>query len=281
MKMHKIIDKIETLDQRYIFVLLFIMVIIPLVHPLGFPIPVSPETQRAYDTIENLPEGSIVLVGNEFTSDSWTELGPSYIAVLKHMLYKNLRLVLIAFFNPEALVSFETMIKPKVNWEGKEYGVDYVDLGFLSGGESAAAAFANNPKVTTVDRYGTPLENLPLMRDITSAQNFSLIVEVDPGAHLPEYMRQFQATFGLKIITITYGVTKSAYIPYLNTGQLSGMVVALTGGAEYEFLIKSPGTAIAGMDAVTTTHIIIAASIIVGNIAYLCKRYIIKKEGKT
>ncbi|MBS7648616.1 hypothetical protein KEJ17_03095 [Candidatus Bathyarchaeota archaeon] len=273
--MTTIIDKLEKLDSRIIYILILIFTILPLVYPIGLPIPISSEVKQAYEFIEKIPSGSVVLIGDEFTAPSWTELGPSYIAVLKHLIKKDIKFVKMSYFSAEAPAAFDSMIKPRIqsylDKYNYKYGEDWVDLGYLPGGEAALAAYASNIYVVPTDRYGKPLSELPLYQKLKSFKDFALVVELDPGAHLPEYLRQFQTTFGTPHITITYGVTKSAYIPYLASGQIKGMMAAIGGGAEYEQLVGSPGVASAGMDAVSTSHLLAAALLILGNITYIMK----------
>jgi hypothetical protein len=46
----------------------------------------------------------------------------------------------------------------------------------------------------------------------------------------------------------------------------------LTSSAEYELLLKKPGLAVAGVDAVSTSHLMVVALVILGNIAYFATR---------
>jgi len=280
MSKKSLLEKIEQIDARVIFTLIFIVTIIPLLKPMGLPIPISPEVQSAYDTIDALPPGSIVIFGNEFSAPSWTELGPAWIAVIKHMIMKDIRFVMGTYFYGEAPLAFDTMIKPKIKeyLDTYEYGVDWCDLGYMPGGEASLAAFASNVRMLEVDRFGNRIDDLKIFDDIHSLTDFALCVELDPGARLDVYLRQFQERYALPFITITYGVTRAAYIPYIASGQLSGMCAALSGGAEYEQLVKKPGVASAGMDAVSTSHMLASILLILGNLLYLYRIKIMKIE---
>jgi hypothetical protein len=50
------------------------------------------------------------------------------------------------------------------------------------------------------------------------------------------------------------------------------MLVDIKSAAEYELLVKSPGTAIAGMDLQTAVHIYFFFLIALGNIAWFISR---------
>jgi hypothetical protein len=60
--------------------------------------------------------------------------------------------------------------------------------------------------------------------------------------------------------------------PFLSTGQLVGLLGGLSGAAEYEKLIDTPGDATIGMDAQSIVHILIIVLIVLGNIAYFATR---------
>jgi hypothetical protein len=46
----------------------------------------------------------------------------------------------------------------------------------------------------------------------------------------------------------------------------------LTVSAEYEILLEKPGLAVAGVDAVSTSHVYVTLLVIVGNLAYFMTR---------
>jgi len=60
--------------------------------------------------------------------------------------------------------------------------------------------------------------------------------------------------------------------PYLNSGQLKGLVAGLKGAAEYETLLGKPAIATRGMPAQSAVHILIIVLIVIGNILYLVEK---------
>lgn len=53
---------LEQLDRRWIFAMVGLLVLIPLIWPLPLPLTVSPRVQGFHDAIEAVPEGSTVLM---------------------------------------------------------------------------------------------------------------------------------------------------------------------------------------------------------------------------
>jgi len=64
--------------------------------------------------------------------------------------------------------------------------------------------------------------------------------------------------------------------PYLQAGQIEGIIGGLKGAAEYEKLVEHPGGGIVGMTAQSVGHIAIIIFIILGNIGY----FAIRRKGK-
>ena len=67
--------------------------------------------------------------------------------------------------------------------------------------------------------------------------------------------------------------------PYLDTGQLSGLMGGMKGGAEYEQLTGMRAKATMSMVSQTAAHIFVVLFIVIGNLAYFMTRGR-KKEGR-
>jgi len=64
----------------------------------------------------------------------------------------------------------------------------------------------------------------------------------------------------------------TTFFPFLNSGQIVGMVAGLKGAAEYERLIDHKEMASRGMDAQSIAHLVVIGFILVGNLAYFATR---------
>ena len=83
-----LILKMGTVDRRWIFLVIALVVIVPLFYPLGLPIRATATTQHVYDTIDALPHGSKVLVSCEYGPSTKPEIHPMVLSVMRH-LFKN------------------------------------------------------------------------------------------------------------------------------------------------------------------------------------------------
>ena len=61
-------------------------------------------------------------------------------------------------------------------------------------------------------------------------------------------------------------------MPYVQSGQMVGVLAGMPGAAEYESLIGQKGSATSGMDAQSVAHLVIVLFIVLGNISYVIDR---------
>jgi hypothetical protein len=75
-------DKLEKVDPRLIYILVFLVVTLPLLRPLGLPISMSPMTVAFYDTLEKVRPGDVVVVSIDYSAASSPEQYPQTKAVI-------------------------------------------------------------------------------------------------------------------------------------------------------------------------------------------------------
>ncbi|MBS7613560.1 hypothetical protein KEJ48_04855 [Candidatus Bathyarchaeota archaeon] len=256
-------------DHRWIYLLLIVVVSVPLINPIGLPVPVSKPTKMSFEVIERLPRGSKVLVSSVLAGGNWPDLGPPETALVQHLFRKNMKIFFIGFVSETPTIT-ETTLLPRIEKYGAKYGEDYVNLGFLAGGESAMAAFASDiRKVITVDFFGTPIDNLPIMKNIYKCSDFDLVIHIGMAE---DPIRQYYTPFKIPLIVGVYGMMGPHYIPYLEAGQLQGMIIGLRGSAEYEYLLGFKGEGLMGSDALSMTHLLVAVFCILGNVYYFATK---------
>jgi len=253
-------------------VLLLIILAWPLIRPIGIPIEVSAETQTAFKVIDSLESGSTVVFGFDYSPGNAAEMEPQAVAVLKHLLTKNVKVVGISFQAQGPMLAEKAF--EKTGWSKKEYGVDYVNLGYRAGGQGAVAAFAADiPGTFNTDYYGKPSTSFPIMQNIKSAADIAMIVTIAPGTPGPEdYVRQVYSTYGTPLVCGVPAVAITQVAPYVQAQQVKGILGGLPGAAQYEVLLQEPGTAVAAMDAQSLAHLFIVLLIILRNIGYLSEK---------
>lgn len=264
--------KISEYQQRLIAVtLMFLSMAIPMFIPLGLPISVSQETRDVFNFIESLNEGDNIFFSVDGSIATIAETGPPCVAAIQHLLDRGVNIVFFTTY-AEGIICLTNYILPDVDTSNSEYGINYVNLGYFGGSETALKALATNIKdITGLDYYGTPLQELPLMEKVNSAEDIKLFVGV-AGGLADGYIRQFWGPYNIMILVLARAANAPALYPYYMSGQLI-FTVGIRGAAEYEILLKRPGKGLATTDVISLAHILVILGIISGNIVYLYQRW--------
>ncbi|MBN2619522.1 hypothetical protein JXB22_00410, partial [candidate division WOR-3 bacterium] len=167
----RILDRIAGIDRRIIFMLIGLAVIIPLLIPIGLPVDITQPVRGVYDKIESLPPGSIVVVSIDYDPGSEAELYPATLAFLDHCFRKDLKIYMLGLWAPGIAlgnIAFQE-IAPRY---GKEYGVDYINIGYKPGGAVMLLTFGRSvADVVTTDYAGVPIDSFPLGREVKTARD--------------------------------------------------------------------------------------------------------------
>jgi hypothetical protein len=211
-----------------------------------------------------------------FSIASIPELYPMTIATFSHLMTKNCKIIVATFWNDGALVFDQTLLKQIDPAKyGKVYGKDWIDLGYAPGSETAMRAFAADMVNTFASDYiyNKPTSSYDIMQNIKTAKDVDIIISFESGTPgVTEWLRQWNTPFGTKLIVGCSGVSAPGMAPFLQSGQLAANLPGLTSTAEYEILIKRPALAVAGVDAVSMSHLLVVLLVILGNVGYFATR---------
>ena len=259
--------KIVRTDIRIIWGLILVLVFYFLVYPFSLPIGISKETRAVYDTINELPPGSVILFsGSVVATDPDTYYG--ILAMMNYIPETGHKLILFSLIDKSPIV-FEEAIETTNLYDKMEYGVEVVNLGFVPGAEVAIRDFTADVwgSVGGLDWYGTPLEDIPLMADVRDIHDIDLVISVhgaNPGT--PEWVTQMQAPYDKPFIAMATAAGYTSQLPFYRSGALLGITKGARGTAELEVLTGIPGPATTLMSSQSAGHTIILACVILANV---------------
>jgi hypothetical protein len=263
--------KLTSLDRRYIFLIIALAVILPLIKPIGMPIPKTEEVKTIYNYIDNLPPGSAILVALDYDPAALAELYPMTLAILRHAYSKKIRVIGMTLWNTGATLGSIAMHEAA---EGlAQEGIDYVYLGYVPGGANLIMSMGEDISLNfSKDYNGTPITQIPAMKGIKNFKDISLVVDLAAGA-TPELWIVYAGTrYKAPIAIGCTAVSAVGYYPFLNSKQIIGIIGGMKGAAEYEDLVGRKGSATAGMDSQSIAHIVIITLIIIANVCYFIIR---------
>lgn len=271
-----ILEKLQTIDRRYIYLLTWIAVLYPLVYPMGLPVSIGKYSTAYYNYIDELPDDSVIMVTFDYGVSAMPELYPLTIATFKQLWTRDFTIIVVASWlqGPMVMDVLLDEIDPQKDY-GKVYGEDWVELGWFAQAEIGMAALGKDIWSTLPVDYieNQPTSSFPIMQNIKTAEDIDLIISFETGTPgLSEWIRQWETPYGTPIIMGCIGVMVPEVAPYLQTGQLGALIPGLTASAEYELLLNKPGLAIAAVDAISVSHLMVIVLVILGNIGYFLSR---------
>lgn len=265
------LTKLRELDRRWIFLCVALLVVLPLAS--GFHIaPVQPSHRAKgfYDAIEKLPAGSTVLLAGDYDPGTRPENYPMHLAAARHLMRRNIKIIGVELYPGGPPLADEVLRIAGAEYQ-KQEGVDYVNLGYKVGNELVMSSMGSSiPRTFPIDRRGIPVSQIPVMKGVENFQQIDLLVSVSAGyPGTKEWVQQVVSRFHLPMVAGVTAVSAPEYYPYLQAGQLQGLLGGMAGAAEYEMLVGEPGLATRGMDAQSLAHVFIAFMIVLGNVAFL------------
>src|SRR4030066_1636226 len=162
--MKKVLDAINTLDRRYIFLFIGLAVSLPLFFPIGIKFTVTHPVQGFYNTIEKVPNGSKILMSCDYDPGSLPELYPMTISALEQMYKKDLKVIVTCLWPAGPPVVEKALAHVAAEYK-KEKGIDFVNLGFKEGREVVMVSMgASIPNTFPTDYNGTPVTPIQIMQ---------------------------------------------------------------------------------------------------------------------
>jgi hypothetical protein len=267
-------DWLSRLDRRWLFLIMGLLVLEPLLFPLSLPLKVTPPVQGFVDAVEAIPSGSTVLMSCDYDPGSIPELVPMTRTAFRHLMSRNCRVVVTCLWSGGAGLVDSVITEVAREFPHKAYGTDWVNLGYKSGNEAVMVLMGQGViNVFPRDYRGNDTHTLPLMRSVRDYSSFPLLVNISAGyPGTKEWVQQVQGRFHLRMVAGVTAVSAPEFYPYLQSHQLLGMLGGMAGAAEYELARHEKGTATRGMDAQSLGHLFVALCIVLGNVVQFLQR---------
>jgi len=244
----KIARKLRDGDPLTLFVLSLILTALPIIRPLGFPIPISVYTKDFIGELDKLKPGDIVISSYEIPDMSeYLGYTTDFAAVNKYLASKHPSIIFVAW--REFNVPITQDIVKRVDLEktyGYVYGKDYVILPFVPGEEAGLVSFASDIHATCrTDFFGHPIDSLPLMQKVRTLKdaNFILFMGITFTFTLSG-VRQWATPYAARFVTWLVGV--STVLPYY--GKEVKAHLGYEHLAEFEKATGIPGEAMMKLD---------------------------------
>jgi hypothetical protein len=279
-------------DRRIIYLLIIAALSYPLISGFVLPPAEMKTASDVYSVAEHLKPSPdrIVLVSLDWGPSTSAENRPQTATFLEHLMRRRIPFAVITTYAYAApfLEAVPAKVAEELNAssDGKErweYGKDWVNLGFQPGGAIMVQSLAKSSDLAATlktDFRGTPLGEIPCMKEIKTLKNISLLAQFTGLVGTFNTWIQFLQSEGYRP-EVLHGCTSitipEAYIYYVS-GQIKGLYEGVAGAAWYDSLLsknypgRKPTDAGRVNTSLATAHLVILGLIVAGNVGMLLKR---------
>jgi len=276
----KFLEQLGRLDRRIIYALVFLATAVPLILNIRLPMPVSPEVKSAFEAVDKLKEGDVILISTDYGPSSAPETQPMLEAILSHAFQKNVKVLLMTHWRFEGLIMGIEGIDKIAKKYHKEYGKDYLVLGYRPGGTAVMIGMAEDFRnIFSTDNAGKPLDSYPIYKEIAgddgilNYKDIDLLVGLEAGSIGNFWIMIVNARYKVPMIMGTTAVITPEFFAFYQSGQIEGLLGGLKGAADYETLLGVMGFASKGMVSQFAVHVLIILLILLGNLSDIARRF--------
>jgi hypothetical protein len=266
--------RLQQIPRLYVYLLLAAVVVWQLLFPIHIPIVPSAATRGVHEAIEAVPDDKIVIICADWDASTQAETGPQTRSLAHTCFQERKRFAILNIAAPMGHKLAHDIAEEVAKDYRAEYGRDWCNWGYKVGFRNVLLTLAKDvPKAVGNDYYGKPVTQLPMMQGVHDVKDVGLVIEVSGLAGVIEpWIGLIQGPHQVPFSAAVTAVMAPGYYPFLDSGQMEGMLVGARGAAEMEVLMARPGMGQAIMSAQSWAHVLIIALIILGNLGYLLAR---------
>jgi hypothetical protein len=235
-----IFERMQKLDRRWIYIVVALAIIIPLMIPYDSDNVTTPPTENLYQMIDSFAgrEDRAILLSFYHDAATMPELFPMEVAILRHAFERNVKVFTLTWMPAGAPIIEYAINTVKEEFPDIQSGVDYCNFGYKPQPFALVLGMGDNIANTmNTDAEGRKLENLPIMRGINNYSEMNLVIEFSGSVAGATWITYARPKYGLNVAVGVTAVMAADLYPYLQSGQLVGMLSGLKGAAEYEKLV--------------------------------------------
>jgi len=280
--------------KHVIFVLVAAAVIVPFVAKV-YQRDFKPTSyaEDLFQKVHNLDANTRVLISLDFDPGSEAELLPMGVAILRHCFQQRLIPVVMTNY-PSGVDLARTIVEEAVAKSEVDYGRkltsgrDYAYLGFRPGGVNLVLNMGENLKgAFQTDYYGKPTEDMPALVGVQSLKDLKLVIDITSSAWVELWIVYGADRFGFEYGAGVTAVMGPDMYPFLQSGQVIGLLDGLRGAADYELLLQrtevgkldKTGRGILGMTAQSAAHVLVIVLVLAANARFIFRRATGREKG--
>ncbi len=287
-------DRLQTIDRRAIYGVLLAFILASLFLPSSLPNYPAQQSQDFYDTIERVAADpasahKIVIIDGMWSGSTRGENQWQAQALVTHLMKRHLHFATLAFDTQNNTLMQTDVVAPLAKQYGSVYGRDYVNWGYrpyASFVPTVKGLATDIPGTIKKDYKGTDISSLPVMKGIKNRGDVAAVVDITPMQTTETWLGLFEQNNNPPFLFSPTAVMAPTYYPYLDSGQISGMLTGIKGAGDYESLLKSHGLikdtgfGSRAASALSLVYALIILLIILGNVGFYAGRAARQRAGQ-
>jgi hypothetical protein len=268
--MLELLANFRNIDRRIVSLLTIVVLAVPLVVRIPLPIHAFPATTKLKDYIDRLPKDKIVLLAVDWDSGTRGECRPQTEAMINYLMRQDRKFAIFSFV-PQGPELTEDLAEADAAQFHKTYGKDWVNWGYRPNPLVTLIGMMNDVAgAMKTDIRHNDLTKDPITQQVKSLKDCGLLMEITGTGLLNTYL-QFCA--GVPMANGCTAVIGPETYPYLQSGQLQGLLVGLGGAAQFESITdyrnakgRPGGEGGVGMGSQSMGHLLVMILIVLGNL---------------
>jgi hypothetical protein len=198
-----------------------------------------PGVEIAYTAINQLSPESVVLINWAYDPATAGEMDLVALPVIEHLVSGQARLVVISQLPGGPATARRMIAQAGEQFSPQEraafFDTSLVEGGFLPGGATVLALLGQEPAAgVSVDAQGAQTEGRLAITRLEQAPPTLTIVLAAQAESVQHWLEQVQPLNRAPVIAVVSAAADPALRPYLESGQLAGLVSGYSGGLAYQ-----------------------------------------------
>ncbi|MFZ1757105.1 MAG: hypothetical protein WBO46_25140 [Caldilineaceae bacterium] len=201
-----------------------------------------PGVTAAHSAIDNLPPDAVVLVNWAYDPANAGEMDQASLPVLEHLVEKGARLLVISQLpggpaTARRLISLAQASAPQ-SALSRQPGENLIEAGYLPGGVGSLALLGQAPaQGIPVDIQGRSVGNRTALVALQDDSPALLLVVAARSEEVQRWIEQVQPLNTAPIVAVVSAAVDPAIRPYVDSGQIAGIVSGYAGAIAYRTLL--------------------------------------------
>ena len=275
-------DSVQFCDPRILYALFAIVVLAFEMIKVNLPVPDPVWVGKLYDKVEKLPQDKAVLIDCDYGAGNRGECEGQFKAMIQHLFARDIKFIVLTWtHNAEGQKLGRQVLEEVAAKMNKKPGIDYVMLQAIvnAGGVTLQSLSKDIHGFVIKDINGVDLAEIPMMQSVRSIADISLIYRVAYSWGGIPWIGFVQSVYGTPFAAGSAGIESSTAYPYLDSGQLCGLLAGAAGAAAYEQkIIKAGITTETGIGTKTVSvqsfaTLFVVVSILISNFAMFMSKW--------